>query len=178
MVAGFAMTSTWVGWDPGPPARPKAKGFAMAFFMIALIILLRLSSAPSQYQVFKKNGVGPFGGCNPAAVSSALSLCNPPPGLGFHTKINIAIPRSKGSEQYSDDLSGMGCSPQREGPRASLTRERRHIRPWHFAIFLLVSVSPSPGAMVQGETWATSSARDAPPSAKQPEQPISTLPHP
>ena len=34
-------------------------------------------------QVFLMNGAGPFGGCNPAAVSSALSLCNPFPGLGF-----------------------------------------------------------------------------------------------
>jgi len=59
----------------------------MAIFKIALLILLRLPSASSLYQVFRENGVGPFGGCNPAAVSSALSLCNLPPGLGFHTKI-------------------------------------------------------------------------------------------
>ena len=96
----------------------------MATFMISFSILLRSSSESSQYQAFRKNGVWPFGGCNPAAAFSALSLCNLPPGPGFPTKIIIAIPRRKFAEQYSDDLPGMGCIPQREAPK-SLPQERR-----------------------------------------------------
>ena len=34
-----------VGWGPGTSARPKARGFALAIFMIALLILLRSCSA-------------------------------------------------------------------------------------------------------------------------------------
>ena len=53
----------------------------------------------------------------------------------------------------------------------------RHLRPCRFAIYLLASVSPSPGAKVQGETQAPSSARAAPPSAMQPGPSISTSSH-
>ena len=72
-------------------ARPKTSGFAMATSMIALFILLRSSSEPSQYRAFRECGISPFGGCNPAALSPALSLCNPPLRPGYPTKINMAI---------------------------------------------------------------------------------------
>ena len=61
--------------------------------------------------------------------------------------------------------------------RLAVSTPPRCFRPCRFANFLLVLVSPAAGAKVQGDTWVTSSARAAPPSAKQPEPSISTSPH-
>ena len=58
-------------------------------------IFLEWATAPSakHRKSSAKDGVWPFGNCNPAAVSSALLLCDLPPGPGFHTKIIKTIPR-------------------------------------------------------------------------------------